>query len=263
LNLRGEVIGINTAIITNARSEGNIGIGFAVPSNTVRLLLPQLHTGKIIRGRIGVQVLQVPREGFEDFGLKTRAGAIVAQVIAGGAAAKAGVEPGDVIIQFNGRPVKTSDELVKMVVATKPGTNVPIRVLRNKVEKTLNVTVDELDLDAEQNQGRRTPQNDQPSADEPQNTGSFGLTLENVTPQLARRLRLPSGQTGAVVTEVDPDGASAGALRQGDVILSVNGKAVASAADAARELGKVQAGRLAQMRVWRGDGEIFVPVKKD
>jgi serine protease Do len=263
LNLRGEVIGINTAIITNARSEGNIGIGFAVPSNTVRELLPQLHTGKIIRGRIGVQVLQVPREGFEDFGLKTRAGAIVAQVMPGGAAAKAGVDPGDVIIQFNGRPVKTSDELVKMVVATKPGTNVPIRVLRNKVEKTLNVTVDELDLDAEQNQGRRTPQNDQPSADEPQNTGSFGLTLENVTPQLARRLRLPSGQTGAVVTEVDPDGASAGALRQGDVILSVNGKAVASAADAARELGKVQAGRLAQMRVWRGDGEIFVPVKKD
>jgi S1-C subfamily serine protease len=68
LNLRGEVIGINTAIITNARSEGNIGIGFAVPSNTVRELLPQLHTGKVIRGRIGVSVLAVPREGFEDFG---------------------------------------------------------------------------------------------------------------------------------------------------------------------------------------------------
>ena len=263
LNLRGEVIGINTAIITNARNEGNIGIGFAVPSNTVRDLLPQLHSGKIIRGRIGVQVLPVPREGFEDFGLKSRAGAVVAQVMTGGAAAKGGVEPGDVIIQFNGRPVKNSDELVKMVVSTKPGTNVPVRVLRNKQEKTLNVTVDELDLEAEQNQGRRTPQNDQPQADEPQNTGSFGVTLENVTPQMARRLRLPSGQTGAVVTEVDPDGASAGALRQGDVILSVNGKAVANAADAARELGKVQQGRLAQMRVWRGDGEVFVPVKKD
>ena len=73
LNLRGEVIGINTAIITNARSEGNIGIGFAVPSNTVRELLPQLRTGKVMRGRIGVSVLPVPREGFEDFGLKTRA----------------------------------------------------------------------------------------------------------------------------------------------------------------------------------------------
>jgi serine protease Do len=263
LNLRGEVIGINTAIITNARSEGNIGIGFAVPSNTVRELLPQLHTGKVIRGRIGVSVLPVPREGFEDFGLKARAGAVVAQVATGGAAQKAGVEPGDVIIQFNGRPIKNSDELVKLVVATKPGTTVPVKVLRNKSEKTLNVTVDELDLDAEQNQGRRSPQTDQPQQDEPQGTGSFGLTLENVTPQMARRLRLPSGQTGAVVTEVDPDGASAGALRQGDVILSVNGKAVSNAADAARELGKIQAGRLAQLRVWRGDGEVFVPVKKE
>jgi serine protease Do len=263
LNVRGEVIGMNTAIITNARSEGNIGIGFAVPSNTVRDLLPQLHTGKVIRGRIGVSVLAVPREGFEDFGLKTRAGAIVAEVTPGGAALKAGMEPGDVIIQYNGRPVKNNDELVKMVVATKPGTSVQVKVLRNKSEKTLNVVVDELDLDAEQNAGRRTPQRDEPSAPEPQGTGSFGLTLEPVTPQMARRLRLPSGRSGAVVTEVDPDGASAGALAQGDVILSVNGKEVTDAVEAARELQKIQAGRLAQLRVWRGDKEIFVPVKKE
>jgi serine protease Do len=263
LNVRGEVIGMNTAIITNARSEGNIGIGFAVPSNTVRDLLPQLHTGKITRGRIGVSVLAVPREGFEDFGLKTRAGAIVAEVTPGGAALKAGMEPGDVIVQYNGRPVKNNDELVKMVVATKPGTSVQVKVLRNKAEKTLNVVVDELDLDAEQNPGRRTPQKDEPSAPEQQGTGSFGLTLEPVTPQTARRLRLPSGRSGAVVTEVDPDGASAGALAQGDVLLSVNGKEVANAVEAARELQKIPAGRLAQLRVWRGDKEIFVPVKKE
>jgi serine protease Do len=263
LNLRGEVIGINTAIITNARSEGNIGIGFAVPSNTVRDLLPQLHTGKVIRGRIGVSVLAVPREGFEDFGLKTRMGAVVAQVSPGGAAAKAGMEPGDVIIQFNGRPIKNNDELVRMVVATKPGTNVPVKVLRNKQEKTLTLTVDELDLDAEQNPTtRRSPQNDQDPPEE-HGAGGFGLTLENVTPQLSRRLRLPSGQTGAVVSDVDPDGPSAAFLRQGDVILSVNSRAVPTAADAARELGKIEAGHIAQMRVWRGDGEVFVPVRKE
>ena len=263
LNVRGEVIGMNTAIITNARSEGNIGIGFAVPSNTVRDLLPQLHTGKVIRGRIGVSVFAVPREGFEDFGLKTRAGAIVTEVTPGGAALKAGMEPGDVIIQYNGRPVKNNDELVKMVVATKPGTSVQVKVLRNKSEKTLNVVVDELDLDAEQNQTRRTQPSDPPGPPEQQGTGSFGLTLEPVTPQMARRLRLPSGRSGAVVTEVDPDGASAGALAQGDVILSVNGKEVTNAVEAARELQKIQAGRLAQLRIWRGDKEIFVPVKKD
>jgi serine protease Do len=262
LNLRGEVIGINTAIITNARSEGNIGIGFAVPSNTVRELLPQLHTGKVIRGRIGVTVLAVPREGFEDFGLKTRMGAVVAQVAPGGAAAKADMEPGDVIIQFNGRPIKNNDELVKMVVATKPGTSVPVKVLRNKVEKTLTVTVDELDLEAEQNTGRRSPQNDQPPPEE-HGAGSFGLTLENLTPQLSRRLRLPSGQSGAVITDVDPDGPSAGALRQGDVILTVDSHPITSAAEAARELQKIESGHIAKLRVWRGDGEVFVPVKKE
>jgi serine protease Do len=262
LNLRGEVIGINTAIITNSRSEGNIGIGFAVPSNTVRELLPQLNTGKVIRGRIGVSVLAVPREGFEDFGLKTRMGAVVAQVSPGGAAAKAGMEPGDVIVQFNGRPIKNNDELVRMVVSTKPGTSVGVKVLRNKQEKTLSVIVDELDLDAEQNTARRTPQNDQ-QAPEEHGAGGFGLTLENATPQLSRRLRLPSGQSGAVVNDVDPDGPSAALLRQGDVILSVNSKAVSSAAEAARELQKIEARHIAQLRVWRGDGEVFVPVRKE
>ena len=262
LNLRGEVIGINTAIITNARSEGNIGIGFAVPSNTVRDLLPQLHTGKVIRGRIGVSVLAVPREGFEDFGLKTRMGAVVAQVSPGGAAAKSGMEPGDVIVQFNGRPIKNNDELVRMVVATKPGTNVPVKVLRNKQEKTLNVTVEELDLEAEQNTPRR-PQTDDPAQSDEQGAGGFGLTLDNVTPQMARRLRLPSGQTGAVISDVEPDGPSAGRLRPGDVILSVNRKAVSSASEAARALQLVPSGRIAQILVWRGDGEVFVTVKKD
>jgi serine protease Do len=262
LNARGEVIGINTAIITNARSEGNIGIGFAVPINTVRDLLPQLRQGKVIRGRIGVSVTQVPREGYEDFGLKSRSGAIVATVMSGGPAGKAGVEPGDVIVQYNGRPVVNNDELVKMVVATKPGTSVPVKVLRNRQEKTVNVTVEELDLNAEQNGGRRSPsrENDPP---EEHGASGFGLTLENVTPAMARRLQMPSGQTGAVITDVDPDGPGAATLRPGDVILSVNRKVVSSALDAQRELQKVQSGHLAQLIVWRGNSETFVSVKKD
>jgi len=263
LNLRGEVIGMNTAIITNARSEGNIGIGFAVPSNTIRDLLPQLRSGKITRGRIGVSVVPIPREALDDFGLKERRGALVAEVPGSGAAAKAGVEPGDIIVQYNGRPVNNSDELVKMVVATKPGTTVPVKVLRNKQEKTLNVTVEELDLEAEQSGGRRRAQPETQQDDQSQGAGGFGLTLENVTPSMARRLHLPSGQTGAVITDLDPDGPSAGALRQGDVILSVNGKSVSSAAEAARELQKIASGRLAQLRVWRGESEVFVPVKKE
>jgi serine protease Do len=212
-----------------------------------------------------VQVLAIPREGFEDFGLKERKGALVAQVPAGGAAAKAGIEPGDVIVEFNGRPVGNRDDLVKMVVATKPGTSVAVKILRGKQEKMMHVTVEELDLDAEQQAtggGRGNSDRADNQPDQHESTG-FGLTLENVTPSMARRLRLPSGQTGAIINDVDPDGPAAGALRPTDIILSVNGRSVSSAADAKRELDRVQTGHLAQLRVWRGEQEIFVPVKKD
>ena len=135
-----------------------------------------------------------------------------------------------------------------MVVATKPGTSVPVKVLRNKQEQTLTVTVDELDLDAEQNADASLAATTISSR--PRNTaaGSFGLTLENLTPQLSRRLQLPSGQSGAVDHRRRSRRAvGAALLRQGDVILSVNRKPVSSAADAARELQKVASGRIAQL----------------
>src|SRR5262252_4754923 len=183
LNIRGEVIGINTAIISNGQSEGNIGIGFAVPINTVRDLLPQLREGKVIRGRIGVSVTSVPREGYDVFGLKSRTGAVVSSVLPNSAAAKAGMEPGDVVLEYNGRPVPNRDELVKMVVATKPGTSVPVKILRNKQERTLTVVVEQLDLDAE-NQTAQSRRNNNQREDNAETQGSgFGLTLSNLTAQ--------------------------------------------------------------------------------
>jgi serine protease Do len=264
LNIRGEVIGMNTAIISNGQSEGNIGIGFAVPINTVRDLLPQLRVGKVIRGRIGINVQAVPREGFEDFGLKSRTGAVVASVLANSAAQKAGLEPGDVVIEYNGRPVLNRDELVKMVVATKPGTSVPVKILRNKQERTLTCTVEQLDLDAEQ-QSLQTRRNNSSPNDNAETQGSgFGLTLSNLSSQIARRLQLPAGRSGALISDVDPDGPAAqSGIRAGDVILSVNRKAVSNAVDGARELQAVPSGRIAQILLWRGDAEIFVTVKKD
>jgi len=269
LNIRGEVIGINTAIISNDRTSGNIGIGFAVPINTVRELLPQLRQGKIVRGRIGVEVQAVPRDGYEEFGLKSRMGAIVGRVPAGGASAKAGIRAGDVIIEYNGRPIPNRDELVKMVIATKPGTSVPIKLLREKQEKTLNVTVEELDLDAEQQalRGGGRGNNNTPPEPEEQGAAGFGLTLQNLTTQMARRLQMPSGTAGAIVADVDPNSDSARVLRMGDVILSVNGKSVTNAMEAGRELQKIMSGRIARILVWRTTGdrgdEIFVTVKKE
>jgi serine protease Do len=267
LNIRGEVIGMNTAIISNGQSEGNIGIGFAVPINTVRDLLPQLREGKVIRGRIGINVQSVPREreSYEEFGLKSRTGAIVQSVLANSAAQKAGLEPGDVIVEFNGRQVPNRDDLVKMVVATKPGSTVPVKILRNKQEKTLSVTVEQLDLEAEQQSLSARRNNNSGGNDTSETQGSgFGLTLSNLTSQVARRLQLPTGRMGALVTDVDQDGpAAAVGMRAGDVILSINRKPVSNATDAARELQAIPSGRIAQILLWRGDAEIFVTVKKD
>jgi serine protease Do len=262
LNLRGEVIGMNTAIYSSGRAEGNIGVGFAVPSNTVRELLPQLSTGKVTRGRIGVEVRNVPIDAYQDFGLKSRTGALASRIEPDSAADKAGIEPGDVIIEYNGRPVRNTNELVKMVTATKPGTSVPVKVMRDKRERTFTVTVDELDLEAEQSarSNRNAPQ--QPQDD--QGGESFGISIQNLTPARARQLEMPSGQTGALITDVDPNGPAAGQLRPGDVILSVNRQRVSNAAEAGRELQRVQSGRIAQILVWRQqEGQVFVTVRKD
>src|SRR5947207_2235609 len=203
LNIRGEVIGINSAIYTDARQAGNIGIGFAIPINTVRELLPQLEKGKITRGMIGVSVGVIPANASEALGLKSRQGALVSSVVPGGPSEKAGLEPGDVIVQFNGKPVKDRDALVSMVVSSPPNTTVPVRVVRDKEEKTLNVRVGELDLEAEQAalNGGRGRDNDTPQQEA---SSGFGMSLSNITPDVARRLRLDDNAKGAVVVDVDP-----------------------------------------------------------
>jgi len=263
LNVRGEVVGINTAIYTDASRQGNIGIGFAMPINVVRELLPQLRTGKITRGRIGVEVSPISRDYVDTLGLKNTEGALVRSVSPSGAAGKAGMKPGDVILAFNGKPVKKNDDLVAMVMATKPGTTVPLRVRRGTAEQTLNVTVDELDLEAESQQQQQTRNRDN---NEPTNeaTAGFGMSLSNVTADMARRLRLQDNTRGAVIVDVDPASPAArGGLQPGDVIVDVNRQTVASAADAQRELAKVASGRSASLVIIHQGQERFVIVKKD
>jgi serine protease Do len=259
LNLRGEVVGINTAIIADGRQSGNIGIGFAIPINTVRELLPQLRTGKITRGRIGVGVDSIPRDALDEFGLKDRKGAVVRTVSPNSAASKAGLEPGDVILSYNGKPVGSRDELVQMVVATKPGTSVPVRIMRDRQEKTVNVTVEELDLEAEGNVARNRERDDTGQAT---STG-FGLRLQNISPQDARELKLNSAN-GALVADVEQGSPAARAgLRPGDVIVRVGREPITSATDAQRELGRVPSRGTAFLRVLREGQETFVSVTKE
>jgi serine protease Do len=257
LNLRGEVIGVNTAIYTNGQGAANIGIGFAVPIKAIRDILPQLETGKVVRGRIGVQVTDVPRDALAEFGLKERKGALVSIVTPNGPGAKAGLEPGDVILEFNSKPVTGRNNLVQLVMGTRPGAAVPMKVLRDKTEKSLSVTVEELNLDAESGGGSAETQQEQAGS-------GFGITLGPLGADMARRLQVPPGTRGALVTDVDPTSTAArSGVRPGDVILKVNGQAVQSVSEASAVLQSIRSGGAARMLLWKAGQETFVVVTRE
>ena len=262
LNARGEVVGINTAIFTDARQQGNIGIGFAIPINNVRELIPQLRTGKITRGVIGVSVQPVPPEALDEFGLKERRGALVGQVTRGQPAQKAGIEPGDIILEFNGKPVRNTDELVNTVVRTKPGTTVPVKVLRDKQERTLSVTVDELDLDNEGTRARTTRETSSEPAEE--SAEKFGITITQLTPEQAQRLRAPADTQGVVVSEVEPGSpAFRAGLVPSDIITRINRQPVRTPQEAGRVLAAVPSGSTAFILALRRGQEQFFTVRKE
>jgi serine protease Do len=250
LNLRGEVIGINTAILTGASGAGNVGVGFAVPIDTVRELLPELRGGTITRGRIGVQVTPVTKPLVQPLGLDAARGALVRMVERGGPAAAAGVTAGDVIVRFNGKPIEKSDELSRAVSRTKPGTNVPLEVVRGGRRQTLTVTVGTLESDP-----------DQQRTESGSSERRFGVALADLTPDIRSQLDLPDSRAGALVANVAQRGAAARAgIRPGDVILQVNRKPVGNAGEAAAALRAVSEKDVALMLVWRERQEIFITI---
>ena len=257
LNVRGEVVGINTAIVSDRQS--NVGIGFAFPINTIRDLLPELRSGKVTRGRIGVEITAVPREDYEGLGLTERMGAVVRSVVPGSPADKSGVQPGDVIIRYNGERIGDTEDLQSRVVATRPDTTVPVVVMRAGEEVTLQVTIEELDLDAEGAQGSGSAQ----AAPENPSEG-FGMTLQDLTAQITNRLGLPRGTSGAVVVDVESGGAAEqSGVQPGDVVLSINRVEVSSADEAIEQLDAVESGRTAFLLIQRGPGQIFLQVLKE
>jgi len=249
LNLRGEVVGMNTAIISGG--VGNVGVGFAIPINTVRDLLPELRRGSITRGRIGVQISPVTADLVKPLGLDDANGALIRLVERDGPAAAAGIEPGDVIVRFNGNAVDDSDDLVKMVTRTEPGTTVPVEIVRGGEHRTLRVEVARLEMaGAARAEG--------PVAD-----SGLGVTLRNLTPAIRSQLQLPSGRSGALVETVQPGSAAASAgIRAGDVILEVNRKPVGSAAEAAGGLRSIAEGATGFALLWRDGQEQFVTLTR-
>jgi serine protease Do len=246
INLRGEVIGINTAIFS--RTGGNIGIGFAIPINLVKELLPQLRgKGKVTRGYLGVLIQKVTPEIAESLGMDKANGALVANVSKDGPADKAGVKVGDVIVEFDGKEVKDSGDLPILVARTPVDKKARLKVLRDKKEITLTVAVGEL-------------KDEEVVATAPEK-GELGLTVQRLTPQMAESLGLEKSE-GVVVTAVEPGSAADEAgIRRGDIILEVDRKTVRNLDEYKKAIAGSRKGRGVLFLVRRGDNTLFLALK--
>jgi serine protease Do len=251
LNLQGEVIGINSAIFS--RTGGNLGIGFAIPSNLARSVLQQLEErGKVVRGWLGIVIQEVTEDLAKSFGLEEPVGALVSDVQKGGPADKGGIERGDVILSYRGKRVESSRDLPRMVADTPPGTRVEIEVRRGDRTRTLQVEVGEMPAETAEAEA---------GAGERRREAPLGLALAPVTPDVARRLEIPEGKGVLVQAVRSGSPAEEAGIRAGDVILEVNREPVDSVG-AFREAVKKSAKDTVLLLVRRGDSTIFIALRR-
>jgi S1-C subfamily serine protease len=250
INLSGELIGINSQILTP--TGGNIGLGFAIPSNMARQVMEQLRTsGKVTRGKLGVTVQTVTSDIAASLKLTDIGGALISNVEAGSPAARAGLRQGDVVVAVDGEKIADSNALRNRIAGTKPGSSVTLEVLRDGQSQTLRATLDELKL------ARGATSRDNQGAE----SGGFGMTVTPLTPDLARQLQTKRTE-GVVVSDVAPDGAAAAAgLREGDVISQVNGQRVTTPSELKSALAGV-GNRPALLLVTRGNNDVFVTLSR-
>ena len=261
-NMDGEVIGINSAIYSP--TGGSVGIGFSIPSNAARNVIAQLKsTGKIQRGWLGVRIQQVSDEIAETMGMERPRGALIAGMTDGGPAAKAGVQNGDVVLTFDGRPVSDNRALPRMVADAQIGKTVNMEVLRKGQRRTIPVTVQRLVEDEKVASADKTPAKPG-NAPKPPSMVNLGMTLAPVSPESRRRFRLDGKVEGVVVTEVDADSpAGQKNIRPGDVITEVAQQKVGSPDDVAMKLdAERKAGhKVVLLQVSRGGELTFIGVR--
>jgi len=238
-NLDGKVIGINTAIFSP--SGGSVGIGFATPARLAEHVIGQLRqSGRVQRGWLGVRIQSVDEDIAEGFGLSEPTGALVASVTAGGPAEQAGIVAGDVIVSFDGKPIPTMRMLPRVVAETDVGKAVKVEIVRQGERLTFDVTLGEMPADDELAALEAGPEV-APSA--PQAVEALGMTLGDLTEEAKAQYGLDPGATGAVVTAVDPNSAAAAAaIAEGDLIMDVQQRRIAVAADVARIVDEAKAG---------------------
>jgi len=248
INIRGEVIGINTAI-----NPAGQGIGFAIPINMVKVLLPQLKLGRIQRSWLGVMIQEVSQAIATSRGLSTARGALISEVIQGGPADKAGITPGDVIIGFSGQPIQKASDLPWIASTAGIGKKVSVDVWRDGRSVPLRVTMGMLPSDPSAIRSGSKARSS-PSA----SLEKLGMQVERLSKRKAQRLRMKAGGR-LVIVQVDPKGPSSwGGLKADDVILQVNDLDVRTLEDLQREVKKIRPGGVISVLVQRGQRQIFV-----
>jgi serine protease Do len=246
LNTKGEVVGINSAIFT--QTGGSVGIGFAIPINMAKDLLPQLKKGKVVRGWLGVLIQKITPELKDKLDLKGEKGALVADVVSGGPAEKAGIKRGDVIVSFDGKEIDEMSELPYVVASTPVGKTVTVEVIRKAQKKAFRVEVGELKEEGE-------------PATVPETEPNLGLTLKEITPELARNFRL-SETSGLVVVQVEANSAAAEAgVSPGDIILEVDQAPVKTLGEFNKNISSYGAGDTVLLLINRRGSTLYITLK--
>jgi serine protease Do len=245
-NMNGEVVGINTAIIPQGQ-----GIGFAIPVNTAKPLIPQLvENGEVRRGYLGVNIQTLTPELAQALDMKMREGALVADVVADSPADKADIARGDIIIAFDGKEVKDSHDLPAIVAATPVDKEVMVTVVRNGKERQLPVTVSQL------------PSDGTPVAQSSASKGKWGLQLHDLSPEMKNQFRIQADK-GVVVVGIEPDSpAQEAGLRQGDVIVEVNRQPVESVNDIVENIHNSEDKDHLLLLVQRQTGTFYLPLEQ-
>ena len=242
-DMKGEVIGINTAIIAQGQN-----IGFTIPINLAKELLPQLKAGKIVRGWLGVMIQDVTPDLAKSFGLKETKGVLISDVTKGSPAEKAGLKRGDVVKGLDEHEVENAHTLSRLVAATQPNSKAKLDIIRAGKEKTIEVTIGTMPQKVE--------------GQLPEKATAWGLSVQDITPELAQQLGLNPDEQGVVISGVDP-GSPAGeaGLRTGDVVKEVNRQEIHSLNDYNQALEKAKQDKSLLFVIKRGGGTLYVVLK--
>lgn len=247
VNTNGEVIGINTAIFST--SGGYMGIGFAVPSDMAKTVMESIiKQGKVIRGWLGVSIQDLTPELAKSLNIKQQTGALVADVVKDSPAEKAGIKRGDVIIEYDKKPVENSTTLRNMVASAAPGKSADIRIVRDGKEQTMTVTLTEF---KERKVSKRVQYNNV----------LRGITVQELNATLRDRMDLPANATGVVVTDVGQDSPAQGILQPNDVILEVNRKEITSLNDYDQVVSKIKENDSVLLLLYREGGTIYITLR--